>query len=126
MPINAKALPAGDTKPQIIWKDTATFKQKVNVVTADSFAFDTVENYFHLQGLGSAVETDDAVLGMVAKQLGDKAPGWMSIRNISDPQIAIKEPEKQQKAAAGKIFSEYGYWTTIGSAIASWAVIAGD
>ncbi|HVR40084.1 MAG TPA: hypothetical protein VMU84_13385 [Thermoanaerobaculia bacterium] len=127
LPINAKKLPSADQNPQIVWHDTSSFKQKINVVTADYFAFDTSENADHLAGLGSAVETDDAVLGMVAKELGAKAPAWMSIRNISDPEITNDTSSvSTQKNEAGKIYSEYAYWTTVGSAITTWAVIASE
>jgi hypothetical protein len=68
----------------------------------------------------------DAVLGLVCRELGSVAPGWLAIRNASDPQIDGTLPLDEQKRAAARIYERYGYWTTVGSAIATWAVIAGS
>jgi hypothetical protein len=83
-------------------------------------------NFYGLQGLGSAVEMGDAVLGLVIEGLGKSAPRWAAIRNASDPQIngALTMPEQNKTAA--QIYEKFGYWTTVCSAIATWAVIAGD
>jgi len=96
------------------------------VVTTDFFAFDTADNEYKLRGLGAAVEMGDVVLGLVCKEdLADNAPDWLAIRNASDPQIEGDLPPYEQKKKAAQIYERYGYWTSVGSAIAAWAVIAG-
>jgi len=62
-------------------------KPKKSVVTTDFFGFDTSNNYYKLWNLGDASEMGDAVLGMVAAQLGSSAPPWLAVRNVSDPEI---------------------------------------
>ena len=73
------------------------------------------------------VEMDDALLGFACQQMQQaegKLPTWLAIRNASDPQmdgprIAV---EKSEAAAIDK---KYGFWTTIPSVIATWAVMTG-
>ncbi len=66
----------------------------------------------------------DAVLGLVVQQLGAKAPRWIAVRNASDPQIDATGLTQQEVATkAAQIYERYGYWTTIPSAITSWALI---
>ena len=122
LPINADQLPEGNGLPAFrpskrVPKDT--------VVTTDFFAFDTTDNEYGLQKLGAAVEMGDAVLGLVSTQdLAGRAPAFCAVRNASDPQIEadLSKPEQRKKAA--QIYEKYGYWTSIGSAIVTWAVIA--
>jgi hypothetical protein len=98
----------------------------LDVVTTDFFAFDDTTNSYGLKGLGAAVEMGDAVLGLVIEELGAAAPGWTAIRNASDPQIDGSQPLADQKKTAAQIYEKFGYWTTVCSAIATWAVIAGN
>ena len=69
-------------------------------------------------------EMDDATLPLALAQLAGP-PLWCSIRNASDPQVSsdIGDLEAQRRWA-NQIYKKYGYWTTIGSAVATWAVIA--
>jgi len=90
------------------------------------FAFDDSTNNYKLQGLGSTVEMGDAVLGLVIQGLGAAAPRWTAIRNASDPQIDGSMSLADQKKTAAQIYEKYGFWTTVCSAIATWAVIAAD
>jgi hypothetical protein len=95
-----------------------------SIVTTDFFGFDDVENTFKLQGLGNLSEMGDAVLGDVATELGDKAPAWVAIRNVSDPQI--NEPGKtlkEQGHDATAIYKGFGRWSSVCSAIVCWALI---
>jgi hypothetical protein len=120
---NAGHLPPAGRPPRILTHALAGAKPP-DVVTTDFFAFDDTANDFGLKGLGAAVEMGDAVLGMVVKQAGSSAPGWVAVRNASDPQIAstgLTEKEAARKAA--QIYERFGYWTTIPSAIACWALI---
>ena len=57
-------LPAEKRHPQIFSRATKTVKP-MDVVTTDFFAFDDSTNNYKLQGLGSAVEMGDAVLGVL-------------------------------------------------------------
>jgi len=67
---------------------------------------------------------DDAVLGMVVEQPGTSAPKWAAVRNASDPQINSAGLTKKEAATkASQIYERFGYWTTIPSAIACWALI---
>ena len=67
----------------------------------------------------------DAVLGMVCKQLGAKAPAYSIVRNVSDPQIASNGlPISQQAQLAADIYKAYGRWSTVCSAIVCWAIVA--
>jgi purine-nucleoside phosphorylase len=120
---NASRLPAAKRPPQIFSKPAAGVKID-DVVTTDFFAYDDTDNTFGLQSLGAAVEMGDAVLGMVIKQLGSSAPAWAAVRNASDPQMDTQglTPE-EVRAKAGQIYEKFGYWTTIPSAIACWALV---
>ena len=96
-----------------------------SIVTTDFFGFDNVENSYKLQGLGDLSEMGDAVLGAVANGLGKKAPAFVAVRNVSDPQI--NEPGKSLKEQghdATAIYKGFGRWSSVCSAIVCWALIA--
>jgi len=88
------------------------------IVTTDKFEFDDVQNDFNLQGKGAMVEMGDAVLGLAIKEMGSPAK-WLAIRNASDPQMPSKDSN-----GSSDIYLEFGYWTSIVSALASWACVA--
>jgi nucleoside phosphorylase len=93
-------------------------KEKLVIVTTDKFAYDTKNNQpFKLQGKGAMVEMDDAVLGLAVQELGTKTD-WLAVRNASDPQM----PNYNNKLSADT-YKKYGYWTSISSALASWASV---
>jgi hypothetical protein len=96
-------------------------------VTTDFFGFDTSDNHYHLQGLGDVSEMGDALLGLVAGQMGTSAPRWVSVRNVSDPQINSEGLTlKQQAALAAQIYNGFGRWSSVCSAIVCWALIAAE
>jgi nucleoside phosphorylase len=97
-----------------------------SVVTTDFFGFDTSDNHYRLQGLGDVSEMGDAVLGLVASELGAKAPRWLAVRNVSDPQIKAEGTLKQQSALAAQIYKGFGRWSSICSAIVCWALVAAE
>jgi hypothetical protein len=100
---------------------------KSSVVTTDFFGFDTSDDHYHLQGLGDLSEMGDAVLGMVAKEMGQAAPRWLCIRNVSDPQIkAAGLSLRQQAKIASDIYKGFGRWSSICSAITCWASIVAE
>lgn len=96
-----------------------------SVVTTDFFGFDTSNDYYKLKGLGCASEMGDAILGLVCAELGERAPRYVAVRNVSDPQIkADGLTLRQQAQLAAHIYKAFGRWSTVCSAIACWALIA--
>jgi hypothetical protein len=97
------------------------------VETIDYFGFaNTTDSYGIVSNYPEArtEEMDDATLPLALSTLAGP-PRWCSIRNASDPQVSSSIGDLEQQATwASKIYQEYGYWTTVGSAIATWAVIA--
>jgi nucleoside phosphorylase len=119
---NAGQLPRDNTRPpQIIQSSVPA----AAVLTTDFFGFDTSDNHYGLQGLGDVSEMGDAVLGLVASQMG-APPRWLAVRNVSDPQIKAEGTLKEQAALAAQIYKGYGRWSTVCSAIVCWALIAAE
>jgi nucleoside phosphorylase len=99
-----------------------------DVETVDYFGFDDTDDSYHIvenDEQAHTEEMDDATLWLALQELGITTPA-LSIRNASDPEVpsSIGTLEQQSKYAS-EIYTRYGYYTTIGSAIACWAVIAG-
>ncbi|MCG2631082.1 hypothetical protein L6654_31085 [Bradyrhizobium sp. WYCCWR 13023] len=122
---NAGQLPKDNARPPKIFVVKPS-ELSSSVVTTDFFGFDTSDNHFKLQGLGDVSEMGDAVLGLVAQEMGDKAPRWLAIRNVSDPQIKAEGTLKQQEQVAAQIYKGFGRWSTVCSAIACWASIVAE
>lgn len=99
------------------------------ILTTDFFEFGTSGNRLETQGCG--VEMGDAALGLAAEELGAAAPKWAVVRNLSDPQINAQLPDgpgreqNLQAAWAVYYYRTYGYWTSVNSALTTWAIIAG-
>jgi nucleoside phosphorylase len=114
--VNASFLPDKNT-PKIFHSATD------DIVTTDFFGFDDSTDHYKLQGKGRVCEMGDS---MVAQALqGQKNVAWYAIRNASDPQIP--NPTGDMSTAnhtAGDIYTKYGAFTTAGSVIATWAVLA--
>jgi hypothetical protein len=104
--------------PRIYWNSTP---QPNVVVTSDYLALDDPNNRLKLQC--SVNEAHDAVLGLASEKMGMSAPKWLSIRNITTPQVSGLSVSDKRRLA--KFYHRYGFWTTIQSAIATWAVITG-
>lgn len=123
IPVNAAAhLPAAARAPKVV---TDSARHPASVISTDFFAFDDVSNHWGLrtyQPDAAAVEMDDAALGLACTDLTDPPP-WFSVRNASDPQMNAPTLAQEKKQAAA-IYEKYGYWTSIGSVIACWALIA--
>lgn len=107
--------------------DGRDFDEFLPMLTTDFFEFGNSTN--KLWEIGCGVEMGDAVLGMVAEEMGQDAPRWLVIRNASDPQINGDLPDKprnlnMQAHWAVWYYETYGYWTSVNSAIATWAMIA--
>jgi hypothetical protein len=121
---NAAQLPPDNTRPPKIVQAGPT-DLSASVVTTDFFGFDTSDNHYKLWGFGDVSEMGDAVLGLVARQLGPKAPRWLAVRNVSDPEInAAGQTLAQQATLAATIYKAYGRWSSVCSAIVCWALIA--
>jgi nucleoside phosphorylase len=97
------------------------------VETVDYFGFANTTDSFgivHNYPEARTEEMDDATLPLALSHLPGP-PLWCSIRNASDPQVSSDIGDLDaQRHWANQIYKRYGYWTTIGSAIATWAVIA--
>jgi nucleoside phosphorylase len=122
---NAAQLPKDNTRPPRILRAGPT-QLAASVVTTDFFGFDTSNNHYNLQGLGTVSEMGDAVLGLLASRLGDQAPRWLAVRNVSDPQIKAEGTLRQQAALAAQIYKGFGRWSSVCSAIVCWALIAAE
>jgi len=122
---NSGQLPKDNTRPPKIIK-VAPSDLKSSVVTTDLFGFDTSDNHYKLQGLGDVSEMGDAILGLVAKDMGKSAPRWLAIRNVSDPQIKAEGTLRQQAQVAATIYKGFGRWSSVCSAITCWASIVAE
>jgi nucleoside phosphorylase len=123
---NAAQLPKDNARPPRIIRVPAQALGSA-VVTTDFFGFDTSDDHYKLQGLGAVSEMGDAVLGLVAAEMGASAPRWLAIRNVSDPQIkADGLTIRQQAAIAAQIYKGFGRWSSVCSAITCWASIAAE
>jgi len=59
-----------------------------------------------------------------SKENSGTKPGTVhSIRDASDPEVPQMATIKDEKAWAGKIYEQYGYYTAANSVLACWATI---
>jgi nucleoside phosphorylase len=122
---NSGQLPKENTRQPNIVRVAPTALAS-SVMTTDFFGFDTSDNHYHLQGMADVSEMGDAVLGFVASRMGDKAPRWVAVRNVSDPQIKAEGTLRQQAQVAAQIYKGFGRWSSVCSAIVCWALIAAE
>ena len=120
---NAGQLPKDNLRSPEIVRSKAP---AASVLTTDFFGFDTSDDHYRLQGLGSVSEMGDAVLGLVMSRMGPGAPRWVAVRNVSDPQIKAEGTLREQAHLAGQIYKGFGRWSSICSAIVCWALIAAE
>jgi len=120
-----------------IWLDGQVVNHKKKmpkfhpILTTDYFEYGTSTN--HLEKEGCAVEMGDAVLGLAMeerKAAGKSTPNWAVVRNCSDPQINGDLRNMPKKASlqvlwAVYYYSSFGYWTSVMSSLATWAIVAG-
>ena len=118
--------PVNDPDIKLDGRDMPAFHP---MLTTDFFEFGTSKNNLQLQG--AAVEMGDAVLGLVSSEMPNP-PKWAVIRNLSDPQINGDLPDgpgrelNVQAAWAVYYYRKYGYWTSVNSALCTWAIVAGS
>ena len=120
---NAGQLPKDNLRSPEIVRSKAP---AASVLTTDFFGFDTSDDHYRLQGLGSVSEMGDAVLGLVMSRMGPGTPRWVAVRNVSDPQIKAEGTLREQAHLAGQIYKGFGRWSSICSAIVCWAPIAAE
>jgi len=118
---NSGQLPPQNTRPPRI---ILAAQDKAAVLTTDFFGFDTSDNHWKLQSLGTVCEMGDAVLGLLRSQTASQIPHWFAVRNVSDPQIKAEGTRKDQGHVATQIYKGYGRWSSVCSAIVCWALIA--
>jgi nucleoside phosphorylase len=120
MAANAAKIPAEyRTRPAQIWESETT-------VTTDFFAIGDTTDHYGLVALAPdcrAVEMDDAALFLARRDASPAAPPLLSVRNASDPVMPGDEPIETQIKQASAIYEKYGYFTTVNSAIACWALV---
>jgi nucleoside phosphorylase len=117
---NSKFLPSTNGRPPRIVHATSAAK---GVLTTAGFDYDDTANTFHLKGKGLACEMGDAVLGLVCQSLGQGAPNYVAVRNVSDPEIDSNDPDAP--GLANYIYEHFGRWSSVCSAIVCWAIVAG-
>jgi purine-nucleoside phosphorylase len=122
---NSAQLPKDNTRQPKIVKVVPSDLESC-VLTTDFFGFDTSDNHFKLQGLGDVSEMGDAILGLVASEMGTSAPRYLAIRNVSDPQIKAEGTIRQQAQIAANIYKGFGRWSSVCSAITCWASIVAE
>jgi hypothetical protein len=98
------------------------------ILTTDYFEYGTTVN--RLDRYGAAVEMGDAALGLACQDLGDRAPCWAVIRNMSDPVINGDLPAtgfhlNEQTTWAVGFYTGYGKYTSLMGAIVTWGVVSG-
>jgi len=102
------------------------------ILSTDFFEFGTSANADELFEIGCGMEMGDAALGLAVEGMPN-APKWAVLRNVSDPQINgdLWRGNKQNRALdmqahwAVWYYEAYGYHTSVNSALATWAIIAG-
>jgi len=106
-----------------VFTTQAQIGQPPIILTTDEFEFDDDKHYFGLDSLGGMVEMDDAVLGLAIDEMRSSAK-WLAIRNASDPQMpsVTKTTLKAREDVASDVYMRLGYWTSIPSVLASWAI----
>jgi hypothetical protein len=116
----ARLPPENERAPRIVVAASAASA----VLTTDFFGFDTSDDHYRLQGLGAVSEMGDAVLGLARSRGNAKAPLWLAVRNVSDPQIEAEGSLREQAQVAAQIYKGFGRWSSVCSAIVCWALIA--
>jgi hypothetical protein len=101
--------------------------QPMDIVSADYFTVDDSTDLEGLQALGAMNDTDDAFAFFAITQMTGAKPAWVSVRNASELQIVAPGGSSQDtiKSVAGNIYGIYQYCTTLNSAFACWAIVAG-
>jgi hypothetical protein len=126
-PFDGPPIPGHVNTPSILI-DGDQFPRNHPMLSTDFFEFGTTSN--GLGDIGCGAEMGDAVFGLVAEELGPSSPPWLVVRNASDPPIngdlPVGPPAALDMQAHWSVFyyEAFGYWTSVNSAIVTWALIA--
>jgi nucleoside phosphorylase len=93
------------------------------IETMDSFGFSDPEDSYGVRKDDPQALNEDMDAAVTWLALGTDTP-ILSIRNSSDPEVPRMADLEAEKKWASGVYSRFGYWTTVCSAIACWAVIA--
>lgn len=121
-------LPGPKHEPRIHIDGSGDVPRNHPILSADWFLFGSTTNGLGAQGVG--VEMGDAVLGLVDERraaAGRTRPKWVVVRNLSNPPInghLPTEPLDMQAFWSGWYYESFGYWTSVNSALAVWALVA--
>ena len=99
----------------------------MDIISADYLTVDDCTDLEGLQALGVMNDTDDAFAFFAFQQVAGTEPGWISVRNASEPQIVAPKGSSQDtiQSLAGTIYAIYQSSTTLNSAFACWGIVAG-
>lgn len=124
---NGKPIITKQNRPDI-YSEGLRLPNSAPILTTDYFEFGNSKTN-NLSAEGCGVEMGDAVLGLACSELGNNSPRWAAVRNISDPVIngnlRDDPPIDLQTMWAVWYYETYAYWTSINSALTTWAIIAG-
>ena len=101
------------------------------ILTTDYFEYGTSVNHLEERAVRWRWETLYWALPSKRGRLSGKhTPNWAVVRNCSDPQIngLLKDQPKKESLQvlwAVYYYSSFGYWTSIMSALTTWAIVAG-
>ncbi len=122
LPVVAEHLPPA-ARPPKIWTDTRS--HPAAAISTDFFAFGDARDHSGLHALeptSRVVEMHDAALALACADLADP-PAWVSVRNASIHRLEAPTFAAERRQAASA-YERYSYWSSVGSAIACWALIA--
>jgi hypothetical protein len=123
---------ANPYRPRIVHEAGGSARTRIPefhpILSTDFFEFGTSANEAELIAIGCGLEMGDAALGLACAELADP-PRWAVLRNLSDPQIAgdlTSSPRALNMQAHWAVwyYEAYGYWTSVMSSLATWAIIA--
>ena len=111
--------------PSNLGNPKAIDKKNVPVLTTDYYYIATPEDGDKY----AALEMDDTVVGLVAKE---KNTNFVFVRNISDPVVPFIKKNGEafedglRNAFSGQMYSHFGFYSSMNGALLTWAAIAGD
>ena len=122
---NADQLPKDNTRPPKIVKAA---RDGPSVIGRDNrlLRLRHVRRPLSPARTGSVSEMGDAVLGLVANQMGDRPAVARRPERLGPPDQGGWLTLKQQAALAAQIYKGFGRWSSVCSAIVCWALIAAE
>ena len=98
--------PAAPSAIYVTGSNAVPAPQPMDIVSADYLTVDDSTDLEGLQALGAMNDTDDAFAFFGITQMKGTQPGWVSVRNASEPQIVAPSGSSQDtvKSLAGTIY----------------------